>query len=87
VLANNESWSAPMDETYQLLGVDPASITGLDQYLQVRTGQKQVALGVGGTRGCIGHNWGARNDLECSRQWLPGVNTGVLLFTSSSCCR
>lgn len=36
VLANNESWSAPMDETYELLGVDPASITGLEQYLQVR---------------------------------------------------
>jgi nucleoside-diphosphate-sugar epimerase len=34
VLANNESWSAPMDETYELLGVDPASITGLEQYLQ-----------------------------------------------------
>jgi hypothetical protein len=24
-----------MDETYELLGVDPASITGLEQYLQV----------------------------------------------------
>lgn len=35
VLAGNESWSAPMDETYELLGVDPASITGLEQYLQV----------------------------------------------------
>lgn len=35
VLANNESWSAPMEETYELLGVDPASITSLDTYLQV----------------------------------------------------
>lgn len=34
VLGNNESWTAPMDETYQLLGVDPASITPLDTYLQ-----------------------------------------------------
>jgi hypothetical protein len=35
VLANNESWSAPMDDTYELLGVDPASITSLEQYLKV----------------------------------------------------
>lgn len=35
VLANNESWSAPMDETYELLGVDPESITSLEQYLKV----------------------------------------------------
>jgi hypothetical protein len=45
VLANNESWSAPMDETYELLGVDPASITGLEQYLQV--GQWAAGWGVG----------------------------------------
>lgn len=36
VLADNESWTAPMDETYQLLGVDPTTITSLDTYLQVR---------------------------------------------------
>jgi predicted short-subunit dehydrogenase-like oxidoreductase (DUF2520 family) len=36
VLAGNEAWTAPMDETYSLLGVDPASITTLDDYLQVR---------------------------------------------------
>lgn len=36
VLANNESWTAPMDETYQLLGVDPTTITPLDAYLKVR---------------------------------------------------
>lgn len=34
VLAGNESWSAPMDETYELLGVDPSTITGLEPYLQ-----------------------------------------------------
>jgi hypothetical protein len=39
VLANNESWSAPMDDTYELLGVDPASITSLEQYLQVGRGR------------------------------------------------
>jgi hypothetical protein len=35
VLAGNEAWTAPMEETYALLGVDPASITTLDDYLQV----------------------------------------------------
>jgi hypothetical protein len=35
VLAGNESWSAPMGETYALLGVDPATIAPLDVYLQV----------------------------------------------------
>lgn len=34
VLAGNEAWTAPMEETYALLGVDPASITSLDDYLQ-----------------------------------------------------
>lgn len=34
VLSNNETWSAPMDETYKLLGVDPSSITSLDDYLK-----------------------------------------------------
>jgi hypothetical protein len=34
VLANNETWSAPMDDTYTLLGIDPASVTTLDSYLQ-----------------------------------------------------
>lgn len=34
VLAGNEAWTAPMEETYALLGVDPASITTLDDYLQ-----------------------------------------------------
>lgn len=39
VLANNEAWTAPMDDTYKLLGVDPDSITTLDSYLQVRAVQ------------------------------------------------
>lgn len=34
MLANNETWSAPMDDTYTLLGIDPASVTTLDSYLQ-----------------------------------------------------
>jgi len=34
VLANNETWSAPMEETYKLLDIDPASVTTLDAYLQ-----------------------------------------------------
>jgi hypothetical protein len=38
VLAGNEAWTAPMEETYALLGVDPASITTLDDYLQVCVG-------------------------------------------------
>jgi hypothetical protein len=46
VLANNESWSAPMDETYELLGVDPASITSLEQYLQVGCGCCLVACNI-----------------------------------------
>ena len=33
VLASNEAWTAPMDDTYALLGVDPATITTLDSYL------------------------------------------------------
>jgi hypothetical protein len=35
VLANNETWSAPMDSTYELLGIEPSSINTLDSYLQV----------------------------------------------------
>jgi hypothetical protein len=34
VLANNETWSADMEETYKMLDIDPASITTLDLYLQ-----------------------------------------------------
>lgn len=34
VLSNNETWAAPMDETYQILGIDPASVQGLEEYLQ-----------------------------------------------------
>lgn len=33
ILAANEDFSAPMDETYQLLGVDPTSVTTLEAYL------------------------------------------------------
>ncbi|MEW5313304.1 MAG: hypothetical protein WDW38_004882 [Sanguina aurantia] len=33
VLANNETWSAPMEETYKLLDVDIASATTLETYM------------------------------------------------------
>jgi len=33
VLASNEAWSAPMDETYSLLDIDPNSVVSLDDYL------------------------------------------------------
>lgn len=36
VLANNETWTAPMDETYELLGIEPESVNSLDTYLKVR---------------------------------------------------
>jgi hypothetical protein len=35
VLSSNESFSADMEETYRVLGVDPASITTLEAYLKV----------------------------------------------------
>uniref|UniRef100_A0A7S0WZB3 NmrA-like domain-containing protein n=1 Tax=Chlamydomonas leiostraca TaxID=1034604 RepID=A0A7S0WZB3_9CHLO len=34
VLSNNETWSAPMDETYELLGIEPSSVQSLDDYLK-----------------------------------------------------
>lgn len=34
VLASNETFSASMDETYDLLQIDPASVTTLEQYLE-----------------------------------------------------
>jgi hypothetical protein len=34
VLSNNETWTAPMDQTYELLGIDAASVNTLDVYLQ-----------------------------------------------------
>lgn len=33
ILAANEDFSAPMEETYALLGVDPASVTTVEAYL------------------------------------------------------
>lgn len=33
VLTNNEVFSAPMDETYEMLGLDPADTTTLEQYM------------------------------------------------------
>lgn len=34
ILASNETFAAPMDETYKLLGIDPNSITTLEAYLK-----------------------------------------------------
>ncbi len=34
VLSSNESFNASMEDTYQLLAVDPSSITSLEMYLQ-----------------------------------------------------
>lgn len=36
ILASNENFSAPMEETYQLLDLNPADTTTLEDYLQVR---------------------------------------------------
>lgn len=36
VLSNNEVWAADMAETYRLLDIDPNSVVGLEDYLQVR---------------------------------------------------
>ncbi len=34
ILSCSETFSAPMDETYKMLDVDPSSITTLESYLQ-----------------------------------------------------
>ena len=34
ILSSSETFSAPMDETYKLLDIDPTSITTLESYLQ-----------------------------------------------------
>ena len=34
ILSSNETFSAPMDETYKLLDIDPSSVTTLESYLQ-----------------------------------------------------
>ena len=48
VLSSNESFSADMSETYRVLGVDPASVTTLEAYLEVCVGWG----GGGGGGGC-----------------------------------
>lgn len=35
VLANNETWAVPMEDTYAMLDIDPASVQGLEDYLKV----------------------------------------------------
>ena len=37
ILASNETFAAPMDDTYKLLDLNPEDTTTLEQYLQVRT--------------------------------------------------
>ncbi len=34
ILATNETFSAPMEETYKLLGMEPSSVTSLEDYLK-----------------------------------------------------
>ncbi len=34
ILSSSETFSAPMEETYKMLDVDPSSITTLESYLQ-----------------------------------------------------
>ncbi len=36
VMSGNVTWSAPMEETYKLLDIEPSSVQGLDAYLKVR---------------------------------------------------
>jgi hypothetical protein len=36
ILASNETFAAPMEETYKMLDLNPADTTTLEQYLQVR---------------------------------------------------
>ena len=52
VLASNEAWSAPMEETYKLLDIDPASVQPLDSYLKVGgAGVRVMQLGRRGRGG------------------------------------
>lgn len=37
ILASNETFAAPMEETYKLLDLNPEDTTTLEQYLQVST--------------------------------------------------
>lgn len=53
-----------MDETYELLGVDPATITGLEQYLQV------------GPRWCGVLLWGPAVVVACFCQLLLACVSG-----------
>ena len=41
ILATNETFSAPMDSTYALLGLSPGDVTTLEQYLQARAAHPQ----------------------------------------------
>lgn len=34
ILATNETFSAPMEETYRILGMEPSSVTSLEDYLK-----------------------------------------------------
>jgi uncharacterized protein YbjT (DUF2867 family) len=47
VLSSNEAFDADMSETYSVLGVDPASVSGLEDYLKVGVGGVGVWVGWG----------------------------------------
>ena len=51
ILATNETFSAPMDSTYALLGLSPGDVTTLEQYLQARAAHpQQIKQHVAGVR-------------------------------------
>lgn len=45
MLANNEVWTAPMDETYELLGIEADSVNTLEAYMQVCVWGASLQLG------------------------------------------
>lgn len=80
VLSANENWSAPMEETYQILGVEPGSVLGLEDYLKVCV-RGRVWERVGVT--CVGQagEAGARMTLSLWQHHSGALLTRVGLFS------
>lgn len=60
VIASGESITAPMDATYDKLGIDPASVTTLDSYLaeyyqSILKKLKEVGAEVSDWHICVDH--------------------------------
>lgn len=72
VLSSNESFSADMTETYVVLGVDPASVSSLEDYLKVCVGA------VGGVEKCW--HWAAFEQRRASWQALRVAGAASLLM-------